>query len=76
MVLEASLLNGGPQLDVLIEAPLTPNDPFFVRNHAPAPVIDPASYQLTVSGMVRRPLTLSLEALHTHFPVQRVTATL
>ena len=29
---------------------LTPNDLFFVRNHAPTPVIDPASYVLTVGG--------------------------
>ena len=29
---------------------LTPNDLFFVRNHAPTPLIDPASYVLTVGG--------------------------
>ena len=29
---------------------LTPNDLFFVRNHAPTPVIDPASYVLSVGG--------------------------
>lgn len=29
---------------------LTPNDLFFVRNHAPTPLIDPASYSLTVGG--------------------------
>ena len=29
---------------------ITPNDLFFVRNHAPTPVIDPASYVLTVGG--------------------------
>ena len=29
---------------------LTPNDLFFVRNHAPTPVIDPAAYRLAVGG--------------------------
>ena len=29
---------------------ITPNDLFFVRNHAPTPVIDPATYVLTVGG--------------------------
>lgn len=29
---------------------LTPNDLFFVRNHAPTPSIDPAEYVLTVGG--------------------------
>ena len=29
---------------------LTPNDLFFVRNHAPTPVIDAASYRLAVGG--------------------------
>lgn len=29
---------------------LTPNDLFFVRNHAPTPVIDPATYVLSVGG--------------------------
>ena len=75
-VLEPSPFNGGPQLDALIATPLTPNDLFFVRNHAPAPVIDPAVYRLTVSGLVQRPLSLSLAELRAHFPAQRVTATL
>ena len=29
---------------------LTPNDLFFVRNHAPTPLIDPESYSLRVGG--------------------------
>ncbi len=29
---------------------ITPNDLFFVRNHAPTPMIDPATYVLTVGG--------------------------
>lgn len=75
-VLESNPLNGGPQLDALIETALTPNDLFFVRNHAPAPAIDPAAYRLTVSGLVHRSLTFSLAELRAQFPAQRVTATL
>ena len=76
IALESNPLNGGPQLDVLIATPLTPNDLFFVRNHAPAPVIDPATYRLTVRGLVQRPLSLSLAELRAQFPAQRVMATL
>ena len=43
---------------------LTPNDLFFVRNHAPTPVIDPASYVLTVGGPgAEREIELTLDDL-------------
>ncbi len=43
---------------------LTPNDLFFVRNHAPTPTIDPASYVLTVGGPgAEREVQLSLDDL-------------
>lgn len=76
VVLEPDPLNGGPPLDALIAAPVTPNDLFFVRSHAPSPTIDPASYRLTVQGLVRRPLTLTLAGLRDRFPARRVEATL
>ncbi|TMQ70089.1 MAG: oxidase, partial [Candidatus Eisenbacteria bacterium] len=38
----------------------TRNDRFFVRSHLPVPTVDPASYRLEVSGLVRTPLSLSL----------------
>lgn len=76
VVLEPSPLNGGPQLQALVAAPFTPNDLFFVRNHAPAPTIDPVSYRLGVHGLVQRPLMLSLDELRTRFPTKRVDATL
>lgn len=41
---------------------ITPNDLFFVRNHAPTPEIDPATYRLRVEGdAVERPLELSYD---------------
>ena len=43
---------------------LTPNDLFFVRNHAPTPVIDPSSYVLTVGGPgTEREVELTLDDL-------------
>ena len=47
------------------EGPLTANDAFFVRYHlANIPLsIDPATYRLSVTGVVRTPLSLSLAEL-------------
>jgi DMSO/TMAO reductase YedYZ molybdopterin-dependent catalytic subunit len=43
---------------------LTPVDAFFVRQHLPRPSpIDPATYRLTVNGMVAKQLQLSLDDL-------------
>ena len=46
-----------------IDGPFTPADEFFTVQHYGHPVIDPESFQLTVSGMVDRPLSLSLADL-------------
>lgn len=40
---------------------ITPSGIFFSRNHAPFPNIDVAGYRLYISGLVGRPLQLSLE---------------
>jgi sulfite dehydrogenase (cytochrome) subunit A len=50
---------------VFNEGPITANDAFFVRYHlASIPLsVDPASYRLTVKGLVERPLNLSLAEL-------------
>ncbi|TAJ07969.1 MAG: sulfite oxidase-like oxidoreductase [Nitrospirae bacterium] len=45
---------------------LTPNDQFFIRSHfgPPAPaLVAPASWRLSVAGLVERPLSLSLDDL-------------
>jgi sulfite oxidase len=67
--------NGGPTPDRLLGSFLTPNELFFVRNHGGVPEVDPASYRLTVDGLVERPLSLSLEDLG-RLPRSSVTATL
>ena len=51
-------------LDVrTIEGALTPKDQFFTTQHYGHPVVDPASYKLKVSGLVDKPLALSLDDL-------------
>ncbi len=54
----------------------TPAELFYVRNHGTMPQVDTDSYQLPVSGLVERPLELSLEDLKNDFPAQTVSATL
>ena len=47
-----------------LNAPITPTERFYVRNHFSAvPQIDAAEWQLKVGGLVGQPLELSLEEL-------------
>lgn len=67
--------NAGPPPALLAEAPVTPTDRFFVRNHGAVPAPDLATYSLRVGGLVGRPLRLSLADL-AGFPRATVAATL
>lgn len=67
--------NAEPELEKLVRHWITPTRHFYVRSHAPNPNIDPADFRLRVEGMVRRPLTLSLNELN-RFKHREVTATL
>jgi DMSO/TMAO reductase YedYZ molybdopterin-dependent catalytic subunit len=46
-----------------IDGPFTPKDEFFTTQHYGHPTVDPAAFRLTVSGLVNRPQSLSLDAL-------------
>jgi len=46
-----------------IDGIFTPSDRFFTTQHFGHPEIDTATYRLSVSGLVERPLSLSLEDL-------------
>ena len=46
-----------------IDGPITPRDQFFTTQHHGHPAIDGSSYRLQVSGLVDRPLNLSLADL-------------
>lgn len=42
---------------------LTPTKHFYLRSHHDAPVIDPATWRLALTGLVEQPLSLSLREL-------------
>ena len=46
-----------------IDGPFTPRDAFFTTQHYGHPDVDPATFSLKVSGLVDRPLSLSLDDL-------------
>ena len=55
--------NGEPQLQKLIAKETTPVELFYVRSHAANPKLDASSFKFTVEGLVRKPLTLTLDDL-------------
>lgn len=71
----ADPLNAEPELALLTREWITPNELFYVRNHAPVPAIKPESFRLVVEGMVRKPLSLSLADL-AKLPQTSVVATM
>src|SRR5258706_15177361 len=46
-----------------IDGPITPKDQFFTTQHYGHPVVDPATFKLKLSGLVDRPIALSLDDL-------------
>jgi sulfite oxidase len=75
-VYQTDPLNVGAPQEVIRQAFVTPQDCFFVRNHVAVPQVDVQRYRLLVTGRVQVPLELSLDELHSHFPVSTVMATL
>lgn len=67
--------NGEPELEKLVRSWITPTSLFYVRSHAPPPKLTATDFRLTVEGLVRRPLTLSLSDLES-FTQRSTTATL
>ena len=55
---------------------ITPADRFFTRSHAPTPVIDPRVWRLDVTGLVERPIMLTLDDLLRRYPAREVTSTM
>ena len=68
-------LNAETPPRLLRERFVTPADAFYVRCHGEVPEVDPSSYRLEVSGLVERPLRLSLEEVR-GLPKTEATATL
>jgi DMSO/TMAO reductase YedYZ molybdopterin-dependent catalytic subunit len=63
VVHRAHPLNCETSIRALIGGVVMPNARFYVRNHFPIPTLDPAAFQLTVGGLVERPLSLSVRDL-------------
>ncbi len=56
-------LNCEVRLGRLVEGAVTPNERFYIRSHFPGPAIKPGEWRLWVRGLVRSPLSLSLDDL-------------
>lgn len=58
-----------------LRQPITPIEDFYVRSNFPTPEHDPASWCLTIDGLVERPLSLTLAEVLA-LPSRRLSATL
>lgn len=68
--------NAEPPVSVLSSSYLTDEDNFYKRNHGPIPILpDPLTYNLTVTGSVSNPLSLSFDFLKS-LPKYTIVATL
>jgi len=68
--------NAEPPGDLLRQSFLTPQEHFFIRTHGSIPAVDPTSYRLLLTGLVRRKRELSLDELRSMSAGHTVTATL
>src|SRR3954471_16771153 len=55
-----------------LEGTITPSGLHFERSHSGVPDIDPAEHRLLIHGMVKRPLTFTVDALLRYPMVSRV----
>jgi sulfite oxidase len=70
---EREPLNAEPSRAALAEAPITPTDAFYVRNHGPVPE---AGGAFTVGGLVHHELELTVGDLKSDYPARELTVTL
>ena len=68
-------LNAEPRLEDLVESWITPYSHFYVRGHGTMPTVAPATYKLTIEGLVARTTTFTLDELH-RMPMVVVPATM
>lgn len=69
-------LNAEPPLKDLMGNWITPVESFYVRSHGANPEIDPATFRLSISGMVEQESQISLAELASRYPATKVTATM
>jgi len=68
--------NAEPPLPKLVESWITPNRLFYVRSHAPNPVISRDSFRLQIDGLVQRDTSFSLAELEQKFTRVECTCTM
>ena len=56
-------MNAEGNLARLVSSWMTPVEDFYIRSHAPVPKVDSGQFRLSVEGLVRKPLSLSLKEL-------------
>ncbi|KAF9493596.1 molybdopterin binding oxidoreductase [Pleurotus eryngii] len=66
--------NGETRRDQLLTEILTPNKYHFIRNHGGVPNIDKDVYELEITGLVNRPIKISLKDLQdiNKFPTEQI----
>ncbi len=67
--------NGEPKLSKLVENWITPTPQFYVRSHGVNPTIGADEYNVSIDGLVDKPLVLSIQELVDKFPSSSVTCT-
>ncbi|XP_046386622.1 sulfite oxidase [Ischnura elegans] len=65
--------NAEPPPGLLVDSFLSPSDLFYVRNHLPVPEVDPATYELEITGIGVKNVTLNLKDLE-RYKTYSVTA--
>jgi sulfite oxidase len=73
---EREPFNAESPLPALARSRVTGTEAFYVRNHGPVPDWHPQEWRLSVEGLVKRPLELSLQELQRGFEHHQVVATL
>ncbi|MEK6236854.1 MAG: molybdopterin-dependent oxidoreductase, partial [Planctomycetales bacterium] len=68
--------NAEPARQHLVKSWITPLKHFYVRSHAPVPKIDADQFVLSVEGLVRKPLQITLGELKEKFAKRTIVATM
>ncbi len=69
-------LNAEPALDQLAESWITPLESFYIRSHGAVPRVEKPGFQVSIEGLVDRPVKLSIDELTARFPKAEADATL
>jgi sulfite oxidase len=68
--------NAEPTAASLVEFPVTPEDLVYCRNHGPVRELDEDTYMLSISGLVKQEVKLSITELKASFASKEIIAAL